>query len=356
MISSALALLALWQDWPVGARGMGLGGATTCIDEDPVALRLNPAGVAGAPLRAEIDYQTFTKHRMVDSAAGFDAADDPRARNPEVHRLPGFLGLTIPLGGGLQHTLGVATYKLSEFDLTQTKGGSTLETEQSILVFRAAYAVRWHAPGEPEFLRTVAAGVALDGAACFYNATDNATKDRNETDTQPGLAAGLLVGVYGNGRDLAVDVGAAYQRAPDFDPERDPFGAFVYPFMDWPSVINVGLTVKALDRLDLRVVADVQIVRWKAAAGDFDVIGGSMRDATNVALGVEYFVRLGASWSLMPRAGLSRVETPWGDDLSFVALGATVQLAGETKVHSLDLAVQFGDEDPNYALGYRLDF
>jgi hypothetical protein len=374
MIGMAAAALA--QDFQVGARAKGMGGSYTSFDEDPVAIWLNPAGIAGAPSRLAVDYQTFTQYELEDTGITLGSVGQPQYGLLDPPIVPSFLGLTIPIDAGekWQHEVGVAMVRPFQNRLTYLNGAVRVQTEQQFSRFRGAWASKWIRNPEGGFFHSVAGGAGLDVAFTAYEENDNAgAVDRGDTDTQFGFGLGLLAGIYTNQNNLSIDLGAAYQSGINFAFQIDDQ---FFPVWDWPAMLSVGITVKLLNRMDLRATFDVQMIFWDRATKN-DVTGArqDFQDSTNFSFGLEYYLRVNETVRVLPRAGFRLYDAPWddknllpaignnvlaidtGDDRFMIfTFGGSIQWTTEEKVRSFDLGIEAGGDSPNFSFGYRHDF
>ncbi len=374
-LSAALAGAAWAQDFQVGSRAKGMGGSYTSFDEDPVSIWLNPAGIAGAPTRLAIDYQSFTQYELHDAGTTLGAVGEPQFGLLEPPIVPSFLGFTTAIAetGSMQYEFGIAMIRPFQNRLTYVNGIDRVQTEQQFSRFRAAAAAEYR-PSEDGLLHSLALGAGLDLGFSLYEESDDAgALDRSDTDTKFGVCLGLFAGLYTNQQDLSVDFGIAYQSRVDFKFQIDDQ---FFPVWDWPAMLNLGFTVKLLDRMDLRLTADVQIIFWDAATGN-DLTGAdeNFRDAVNWSFGAEYYLRLTETVSLLPRAGFRVYDAPWADEdvlpaigqnilsidtkdsrFEIFTFGATLQWITENKVRAFDVGVETGGDAPNFSVGYRHDF
>lgn len=367
---------AAWaQDFQVGSRAKGMGGSYTAFDEDPVSIWLNPAGIAGAPTRLAVDYQSFTQYELQDEGTTIGTVGKPQFGLLEPPIVPSFLGFTTAVAqeGAMQYEFGIAMIRPFQNRLTYLNGADRVQTEQQFSRFRAAGAAEYKVAEEGLF-HSVAVGIGLDLGFSLYEENDNAgALDRSDTDTRFGFGGGLFVGVYTNQDNFSVDFGLAYQSRIDFDFQIDDQ---FFPVWDWPAMLSLGFTVKLLDRMDLRLTADVQIIFWDAATkNDRTGAGEDFQDAMNWSFGAEYYLRLTETVSLLPRAGFRIYDAPWddkdvlpaigrnilsidtGDDrFNVFTFGATLQWVTENKVRAFDVGVEVGADSPNFSIGYRHDF
>ena len=370
-----LAAAASAQDFQVGSRAKGMGGSYSAFDEDPVSIWLNPAGIAGAPARLAVDYQTFTQYEIEDTGTTLGTVGEPEFGLLSPPIVPSFLGFTTPIAATETTTyeFGIAMIRPFQNRLTYVNGATRIQTEQQFSRFRAAFAAERRL-SDAGLFHSVAAGLGLDLGFSEYEENDEAgALDRRDTDTRFGWGFGLLVGVYTNNDDFQVDFGAAYQSEIDYSFQIDDQ---FFPVWDWPSMLAAGFTVKLLDRMDLRLTFDVQMIFWDAATED-DLTGvrPDFEDATNDSVGAEYNVRLNETVSLLPRAGLRWYDAPWSDEDRLPAIGFnllsidtddeaflvftfgfSLQWVVEDKVRAFDVGVEAGADTPNFSFGYRHDF
>ncbi len=375
LLSGTLAGTAWAQDFQVGSRAKGMGGSYTSFDEDPVSIWLNPAGIAGAPSRLAIDYQSFTQYELQDEGTTLGAVGEPQFGLLEPPIVPSFLGFTTPIASdeSMQYEFGIAMIRPFQNRLTYLNGADRIQTEQQFSRFRVALAAEYR-PAEEGFFHSVALGAGLDLGFSLYEENDNAgALDRSDTDTRFGFGIGFFTGIYTNMTDVSVDFGIAYQSRIDFEFQIDDQ---FFPVWDWPDMLNLGFTVKLLDKMDLRLTADVQFIFWDAATeDDLTGAGENFEDAVNWSFGAEYYVRLTETVSLLPRAGLRIYDAPWDDKdvlpaigqnvlsidtdddvFTIFTFGATLQWVTENKVRAFDAGVEVGGDSPNFSIGYRHDF
>ena len=376
LVTLGLAAAAHAQDFQVGARAKGMGGSYTSFDEDPVAIWLNPAGIAGAPSRLPIDYQTFTQYELEDTGITLGSVGQPQFGLLDPPIVPSFLGLTIPIASSeaWQHDMGVAMVRPFQNRLTYLNGAVRVQTEQQFSRFRGAWASKWIRNPEGGLFHSLSGGAGLDVAFTAYEENDNAgAVDRGDTDTQFGFGLGLLAGVYTNQNNLSVDLGLAYQSGINFAFQIDDQ---FFPVWDWPAMLSVGFTVKMLNRMDLRATFDVQMIFWDRATKN-DVTGArqDFQDSTNFSFGLEYYLRVNETVRVLPRVGFRLYDAPWDDKNLLPAIGnnvlaidteddrfmiftfgGSIQWTTEEKVRSFDLGIEAGGDAPNFSFGYRHDF
>jgi hypothetical protein len=376
-VTAALALAgtsAVAQDFQVGSRAKGMGGSYTSFDEDPVSIWLNPAGIAGSPSRLAIDYQTFTQYEIEDTGTSLGSVGEPDFGLLSPPIIPSFLGFTTPIAAtaNMNYEFGLAFIRPFQNRLTYVNGPTRIQTEQQFSRFRVAGAAEWH--GAEGFFHTIGLGVGLDLGFSEYEESDDAgALDRRDTDTRFGFGLGLFAGVYTNNDDFQIDFGAAYQSGVDFDFQIDDQ---FFPVWDWPEMINLGFTVKLLDKMDLRLTFDVQLIFWDDATED-DLTGGGedFQDTVNWSFGAEYVIRINETTAFLPRIGFRIYDAPWDDaDLlpaignnilsidtdddvfQIFTFGFTLQWVTDNKVRAFDLGVEAGGDTPNFSFGYRHDF
>ena len=378
MAAAALALAATAaaaQDFQVGSRAKGMGGSYTSFDEDPVSIWMNPAGIAGAPSRLAIDYQTFTQYEIEDTGLSLGSVGEPEFGLLSPPIIPSFLGFTTPIASTehMSYEFGLAFVRPFQNRLTYVNGPTRIQTEQQFSRFRVAGAAEYR-PSEEGFLHSVALGVGLDLGFSEYEENDDAgSLDRRDTDTRFGYGLGIFVGLYTNNDNFQIDFGAAYQSGVDFQFQIDDQ---FFPVWDWPSMLNLGFTVKLLDKMDLRVTFDVQIIFWDdATEDDLTGAGENFQDATNFSFGAEYVIRINDTTAFLPRIGLRLYDAPWDDADTLPAIGNnilsintdddvftiftfgfTLQWVTDNKVRAFDLGVEVGGDTPNFSFGYRHDF
>jgi len=375
MLGLACAASAAAQDFQVGSRAKGMGGSYTAFDEDPVSIWLNPAGIAGAPSRLAVDYQSFTQYELQDEGTTIGSVGKPQYGLLDPPIVPSFIGFTTPIAtaGPMQYEFGVALIRPFQNRLTYLNGAVRVQTEQQFSRFRVAGAAEWRG-SETGLFHSVALGAGVDLAFSSYEENDDAgALDRSDTDTRFGFGGGLFVGLYTNQENFSVDVGAAFQSAVDFDFQIDDQ---FFPVWDWPAMLNAGITVKLLDKMDLRLTFDVQVIFWDKATQD-DLTGAQedFEDTVNFSVGAEYYLRLTQEVSLLPRVGYRFYDAPWSDKdvlpaigenilsidteeetFHIVTFGVTLQWVTENKVRAFDVGVEVGGDSPNFSVGYRHDF
>jgi hypothetical protein len=372
----SLASTAVAQDFQVGARAKGMGGSYTAFDEDPVAIWLNPAGIAGAPSRIAIDYQTFSQYELDDPGAALGTQGDATTGLLDPPIVPSFIGFVSPVtkSDEVEHAFGAAMVRPFQNRLTYLNGALRVQTEQQFSRFRFAWAAKWRAEEDEHGAKTFAAGVGLDLGFSAYRENDDAgLLDRSETDTHFGFGLGMLLSVINFDDTMSVDIGVAYQSRIDFAFQIDPE---LFPVWDWPAMVNAGVTIKCMDKFDLRLTFDVQYIFWdQATKNDTTGAGEDFQDAINLSIGVEYYVRVAENVAVLPRAGYRRYDAPWSDpnrlpaignnvlsidtrDEAFdiLTLGVGVQWVTNGKVRSVDAGLEAGGDAPNFSVGYRHDF
>ena len=363
------------QDFQVGSRAKGMGGSYTSFDEDPVSIWLNPAGIAGAPSRLAVDYQTFTQYELKDNGTTLGSEGKAQFGLLEPPIVPSFIGFTTPISKTEQMTyeFGIAMIRPFQNRLTYLNGAVRVQSEQQFTRFRAAFAAEYTVAPSGWF-HSFSGGVGLDLAYTLYIESDDAgALDRRDNETGLGYGLGLLVGVYTNQDNFSVDFGVAFQSKVDFKFKIDDQ---FFPVWDWPTMINFGFCVKMLDKMDLRLTADVQILYWDAATkDDLTGAGHNFKDSTNFSLGAEYYIRLNETVALLPRAGYRIYQAPWhdknnmpaigtnvlsidtkGDKFNIVTLGFSLQWVTDNKVRAFDVGIEVGGDTPNFSIGYRHDF
>src|SRR5262245_33227260 len=90
-------------DEPLSARAKAMGGSYTALQDDPVLVWLNPAGIATQPSQLSIAYQTYTAYPLhEDSGPGpssppvFSTKAQTVLADPEF--VPSYLGAVFPVG------------------------------------------------------------------------------------------------------------------------------------------------------------------------------------------------------------------------------------------------------------------
>jgi long-subunit fatty acid transport protein len=373
----AVASAASAQDFQVGSRAKGMGGSYTAFDEDPVSIWMNPAGIAGAPSRLAIDYQSFTQYEIQDTGLGLGSVGEPEFGMIDPPIIPSFIGFTTPIHQSETETFqfGIAMVRPFQNRLSYVNGAVIIQTEQQFSRFRFAGAYEHRAAEGKGFFHSLAGGLGLDIGFSAYEESDNAgALDRRDTDTRFGFGLGFQAGVYTNQEDFQVDFGLAFQSSIDFEFQIDDQ---FFPVWDWPTMISGGFVVKLLDKMDLRLTFDAQYILWDEATQD-DLTGANedFQDALNFSFGVEYYVRVNETVSLLPRVGVRFYDAPWDDedqlpaiglnvlsidtdDEAFVifTLGFSLQWLGEgNRVRAFDVGLEFGGDSPNFSFGYRHDF
>jgi hypothetical protein len=372
----AVSARAAWaQDFQVGSRAKGMGGSYTSFDEDPVSIWLNPAGIAGAPSRLALDYQTFTQFELQDSGTSLGTVGKAQHGLLEPPIVPSFIGFTTPIAeeDGLVYEFGIAVIRPFQNRLSYLNGAVRVQTEQQFTRFRAAVAAEWRRE-ESGLFHSLAAGVGLDLGYTLYEENDDAgALDRRDNETAFGYGAGLLIGVFTNQKDLSLDFGVAYQSAIRYSFKID--NRF-FPVWDWPAMLNLGFCVKFLDKMDLRFTGDMQFIFWDAATqNDQTGANRNFSNAVNWSLGAEYYLRVSQTVSLLPRAGFRIYNAPWGNlkpapaigqnvlsinatkgRFEIATLGGSLQWVTENKVRAFDLGVEIGGPTTNFSIGYRHDF
>jgi long-subunit fatty acid transport protein len=363
------------QDFQVGSRAKGMGGSYTSFDEDPVSIWLNPAGIAGAPSRLAVDYQTFTQYELKDSGTTLGSRGKAQFGLLDPPIVPSFIGFTtlITRTENMQYEFGIAMIRPFENRLTYLNGAVRVQTEQQFTRFRAAFASEW-TTAPFGFFHSLSAGLGLDLAYTLYQESDDAgALDRRDNETGLGYGLGFLAGVYTNQDNFSVDFGVAYQSKVNY---RFKIDNQFFPVWDWPAMLNLGFCVKLLDRMDLRLTADVQVIYWDMATkNDLTGAGRNFKNSTNWSLGAEYYVRLTDTVALLPRTGFRIYQAPWRDKNNLPAIGANVlsvdtkndrfnivtmgfslQWVTDNKVRAFDVGIETGGDTPNFSIGYRHDF
>jgi hypothetical protein len=372
----ALCSAPAWaQDFQVGSRAKGMGGSYTSFDEDPVSIWLNPAGIAGAPSRLAIDYQTFTQFELQDTGTSLGTVGKAQYGLLEPPIVPSFLGFTTPISADdhLALEFGIAVVRPFQNRLTYLNGAVRVQTEQQFTRFRAAFAAEWRL-NESGLFHSVAAGVGLDLGYTQYEENDDAgALDRRDNETAFGCGAGVLVGVFTNQKDFSIDFGVAYQSAIHYSFKIDDQ---FFPVWDWPAMLNLGFCVKFLDKMDLRLTADVQFIFWDAATeNDQTGAGRNFTNSANWSFGAEYYLRVNQTVSLLPRAGFRIYNAPWGNlkpppaigqnvlsidakkgRYEIATVGGSLQWVTDNKVRAFDLGVELFGPTTNFSIGYRHDF
>ena len=363
------------QDFQVGSRAKGMGGSYTSFDEDPVSIWLNPAGIAGAPSRLAVDYQTFTQYELQDSGTTLGSQGKAQFGLLEPPIVPSFIGFTTSIARteSMQYEFGIAMIRPFQNRLTYLNGAVRIQSEQQFTRFRAAGAAEWKI-AESGFLHSLAGGVGLDlGYTQYLESDDAGALDRRDNETGLGYGLGILVGVFSNQDNFSVDFGVAYQSKINYAFKIDDQ---FFPVWDWPSMLSLGFCVKVLDKMDLRLTGDVQLIYWDAATKN-DLTGAAtdFKNSINWSFGAEYYLRLTNDVALLPRTGFRRYQAPWHNPnnlpaigtnilsigtkagrFNIITFGISIQWVTENKVRSFDVGVEANGDTPNFSIGYRHDF
>jgi hypothetical protein len=387
---------AAWaQDQQTGARTKAMGGSYTAFEDDPISVWLNPAGIATQPDAMALAYQSYTVFEpSLDANGNFTVPAEMGWSDPAL--VPSYLGLVFQLGkGGADHAVGLcfaAPFRTKYmFFNTQNFPEFTASTiDQSFYRLRLAYAhdFRLQPKGGTGFLTHVSVGVGADlgvtswkyeeyvnfdpvsGGAGFEDASISVTFN----DMGFGGGAGILVGLYDDGQSFKANLGAAYQSRAGFDFSIDPK---VVGVSDWPNQVNAGMTFYLLEGQRLRLTLDAQWINWDRATADSGFANkDDFADVFNYSAGLEYVVDLGGGTRLYPRAGVRLYDAPWDDEKNLPAIGfqyLAIQPSDEKYIiysagfglgwataagrfRTVDLAVEYGGEEPGVALGMTLEF
>ena len=391
-------LAALWlalaastaaaQDQQLGARTKAMGGSYTAFEDDPVSVWLNPAGISTQNTSASIAYQTYVTYPVQRERAANSPVETTSAEAETTFVdpafIPSYLGFVFHLGApdsGM--ALGICyarPYHLSySFDQVndpfQTQFEPDSNVDQSFARFRVALSkdFKFSDPGKAGWFKHLSAGLGVDLA---YERWEFTSADTNVTDssTALGFGAGLLLGVYDDMESFKVNLGVAFQSGVEWDFSVDPD---ILPAFHWPEQLNVGMTFYLLQGLPLRATVDVQFIQWSDTAVDPLMQGRQgFEDAVNFSFGVEYRIELPDKLFLYPRAGYRRFDAPWADvenlpmtsnyqlvvdteDEAFniVTLGAGLGWSSEDgRSRSVDVAVDFGGDSWNFAMGFNYEF
>lgn len=369
------------QDFQVGARAKGMGGSYTAFEDDPASIWMNPAGIATQATQASIAYQTFTQYEPDTSGAGLEIQAETGWVDPPF--IPSFLGVVVPVGS-TESPMAVGIAYIRPFHMKTCyafTGGLSPDSieEQQFSRFRLAWAYDLKLGGkDATFFPHVAVGLGLDIGYTKWNETwfSGTTYSTEDSTTNFGGGAGLLVGLYDNTEDLKINLGLAYQSKISFK-----FGVETdyYPVWDWPAMFSAGATVYLLPGMPLRLTVDLQWVDWENAAEESLIDGvDDFRNTTNVSIGAEYRLNLKENGSLLlyPRAGLRFIQAPWDDKDELPATGFN-QLAIDTKddrftvlslglglywttadgkSRGVDVGYEIGGDSWNLAFGYTHEF
>lgn len=380
------------QDQQVGARTKAMGGSYTAFEDDPVSIWLNPGGIATQTDAGIIDYQTYTLYDLKTSSSGGQVSTQSQLGWSDPAFLPSYLGVTFQLGtSDAPQSLGICmvtpfrmrlVYQPFDFTTGTSKPAPGLTVDQSFYRIRSAYARDFRFKAEGLFTH-LAVGVGLDINVTDWtftefkavnSGTDTATLTVTDRNVGFGGGAGLLLGVYDNRSDFKVNFGAAWQSSANYEFSID---AVDVPLFDWPNQFQAGLTFYLLDGLPLRFTVDAQVIQWSSAVRHSLLPGvESFRNVTNFSMGVEYAVQASEKVKLYPRAGVRLFNAPWKDEDelpavglqqlsidtasgSFIigSLGLGVGWANEAgKSRMFDLGVDFGGDQPGFALAFTMEF
>ena len=384
----AMAIPATAQDQQLGARTKGMGGSYTAFEDDPVSVWLNPAGIATQITQVSVSYQTYTSY-PVRERRGIDdeivTVTDTETTMADPAIIPSFLGAVVQVGDSESRmAVGICyarpyylDYALAEITQpTQTTFVPDSTIRQSLSRFRGAFAIdfRFREPGETGFFSHLALGVGADLGWVDWKFTGQ-EKERTDTAISMGFGLGALLGLYDNMESFKVNFGVAYQSAIEYDFIIEPD---ILPAFDMPQQVNVGMTFYLLEGTPLRATIDFQWIDWSATAENPTFSGGfeTFQDAFNISMGLEYRIQVSETVFCYPRAGYRLFDPPWKDEDDLPATG-TYKLVMDTKgarvnifslgigfsfstdegdFRTIDLAVDFGGDSANMALGYTHEF
>jgi hypothetical protein len=381
LLTATSAATATAQDFQVGARAKGMGGSYTAFEDDPVAVWLNPAGTAKQKYGISLEYQTFTQYELERSDfIGTEGEAEAGLTDPPV--IPSFLGIIAPFETkGLEHAVSVALIRPFQNRLTYdfpAPPAFIAQTDQQFWRLRLAYALGFKLGDESRWFTRAALGLAGDIAYTrfdfrSYTTAGLETDHINDTDTQAGWGAGMLLTVFDDGASMRLDFGAAYQSAVDFSLQQDEQ---TFASWDWPPMVNAGATLYLLGQA-LRFTVDVQWIGWDRATEDSThPTAPDFENALNWSVGLEYQYDAGAGIWLIPRIGYRHYDAPWDDPDDLPAIGLT-RLAIDTEdgefelltfgagvrwqneagaFRGFDFGVEAGGDATNFAFGYIHQF
>src|SRR5262245_33225384 len=202
------AAVASAQDQQLGARTKAMGGSYTAFEDDPVAVWLNPAGIATQPAQISIAYQSYTTyplHRDVSSGGAVETSAGAQTSLVDPAFIPSYLGLVFQVGSAESPmAIGICfarPYHLNySFDHVEDPAQTTFvpdtNVEQSFSRFRAAFAkdFRFRPAGEGGFFTHLSVGAGVDIGYERWH-FDSGGTTTNDTATAPGFGAGLLLGL-----------------------------------------------------------------------------------------------------------------------------------------------------------------
>jgi hypothetical protein len=365
-----------------------MGGSYTAFEDDPVSVWLNPAGISTQNTSMSIAYQTYVtypvqRERDPNSNVERNTAEaETTFVDPAF--IPSYLGFVFHVGepdSGMAVGLCYARpYHLSySFDQVndpfQQQFEADSNVDQSFARFRVAFSkdFRLNDPGQAGWFKHLSVGLGVDLA---YERWEFTSASTNVTDSSTGFGfgAGLLLGLYDDTETFKVNLGVAFQSAVEWDFSVDPD---ILPAFHWPEQLNIGATFYLLKGLPLRATVDVQFIAWSDTAVDPLLDGREkFEDAVNFSVGFEYRIELPGKLLLYPRAGFRLFDAPWADpdDLpmtsnyqlvvdtedeafNIVTLGVGLGWSSDDgRSRSIDLAVDFGGDSWNLAMGFNYEF
>lgn len=375
-----LAGSAFAQDQQLGARTKAMGGSYTAFEDDPVSIWLNPAGIATQPDQLSVVYQSYTGYEV-------DTTSDPNTARAETLWVepaiaPSYVGMVFQLGTPEEPmAVGICyarPYHLKYVldNLVIPGAAADAAVEQSLARFRAAFAkdFRFKKMGEAGWFTHVAAGLGLDIGYERWEFMQVAGGLDTLSDNQTALGGGggLLIGVYDDYESCKVNLGVAYSTEVDYDFNIDPD---IHPQFDMPQQFNGGVTVYLLEKMRLRITADVQWIDWSETAPTPAAGQPGFEDALNISTGMEYRIET-AKVNLFPRVGYRRFDAPWDDEDNLPAANAVSKLFLDTKAEkfniftfglgiswstesgkarTLDIGADVGGDELNVAIGFTLE-
>jgi hypothetical protein len=381
MILLAVALLA--QDQIVGTRAKGMGGGYTAFDDEPTSIWLNPAGIAGQPTQITIHYQSFTAYEPktepgTGSGKGFS---ETTYSSPLI--IPSYAGVVWRLGSPESpRSFGAAYISAFHVDFTYDTDGADgqfdLIADQRFDRVRWAFAqgLRLRPVGDAGWFPSLSFGVAVDIGYTEVKITQFGANGRSFEDSDGALSGGVgvLTTVFDNLSSCRIAWGLATQFPIKYDLQVSTGQA---PLFDWPVQVSSGIAVHMLEGAPLRASADVQYVGWDRATDKSDLPGVPDFDATlSVSVGLEYRVDFAQDIFVTPRVGYRRFDAPWGRSSNLPAIdnrqlvidteggafdiysaGLSVTWRTEDgRTRTVDLAIDFGGDRINTAIGYVHEF
>jgi long-subunit fatty acid transport protein len=387
-IAVAMASAAAAQDFEVGARAKGLGGNFSTLDDDPVAIWSNIAGIARQTSRMAIHYQTYVQYE-----ADFNNAPtwigEPEQGFVDPQALPSFQGFVVQLGTeDSPFAIGLAFVRPTHVKVTYDHDGSVSPIdgiidsydEQHFTRLRLGVATAWIWGSKAEE-SDLSIGAGLDiGFTKWTEVFNNNfafTSDlvNEDTDTQFGGGFGVLYGF--RSQEMRMGIGFSFSSKLDFQAQRPEN---IYPMWDWPLQWNFGISFEFFERR-FKVLVDYQLVYWADAvheATTVNVFPQDFEDTFTVALGMEYrfdVAEKGAMF-LSPRIGFRLSDMPWADEddlpstgfkrlaidtdseiLKILALGVGFGWKAEGgQIRTVDFGVEFFGDTPTLAFGYTHEF